>query len=178
MPQAKIKPSDIAAEAKRLYIPHVTTSCPQFPARSISFSDTSSLKGEPRTGCEKLRVAVIDGDPVDVALDWHDANCKDSAAGSTSRSSVAGSSIPVVNMANERRPGGDWESGLIAPEECLCRRSTLAQALMTPCTSSPKTPHYPIRTAGGIYSPSVGESKLFLNIFLKPSFCPDLKAGC
>lgn len=157
MPQAKVKPSDIAAEAKRLYIPHVLMACPQFPARSISFADTSSLnKGNSKSNSEKLRVAVIDGDPVDVALDWHDANCKDNPAGSTSRSSVAGSSIPVVNMANERRAGGDWESGLIAPEECLCRRSTLAQALTTPCSSSPKTPHYPIRTAGGIYSPSVG----------------------
>lgn len=156
MPPARVKPSDIAAEAKRLYIPHVTLTCPQFPARSTSYPDASSLKNGPKAGREKLRVAVIDGDPVDVALDWHDANSKDTAAGSASSSSVIGSSIPVVNMANEKRAGGDWESGLIAPEECLCRRSTLAQALMTPCSSSTKTPHYPMRTAGGIYSPSVG----------------------
>ena len=153
MPQAKVKPSDIAAEAKRLYIPHVAQYYPNFPAVSTSYSDTNNLKGIARSCCEKLRVAVIDGDPVDVALDWHDANCKES---SPSISSLAGSSIPIVNMANERRPGGDWESGLIAPEECLCRRSTLAQALITPDSSSPKASHYPIRTSGGIYSHSVG----------------------
>ena len=153
MPQAKVKPSDIAAEAKRLWIPHVAMNCPQFPAKSESYTDTSILKGAPRTKCDKLRIAVINGDPVDVALDWHDANCKE---GSASKSSVAGSTIPVVNMANERRAGGDWESGLIAPEECFCRRSTLAQALMTPMSKSSKTPHYPMRTTGGIYSQSVG----------------------
>ncbi|KAL9124209.1 MAG: hypothetical protein Q9217_006438 [Psora testacea] len=155
MPQAKSKPSDIAAEAKRLYIPHVAHTYPQFPARSTLYPDSSKLKGAPRASGKKLRVAVIEGDPVDVALDWHDSNCKDSAAGSTSKSNIAGSSIPVVSMANEKRAGGDWESGLIAPEECLCRRSTLSQALTTPCSSSPKGPHYPIRTTGGIYSPSV-----------------------
>ncbi|KAL9098696.1 MAG: hypothetical protein Q9163_005689 [Psora crenata] len=155
MPQAKSKPSDIAAEAKRLYIPHIAHSYPQFPARSTVYPDSSKLKGALRTGGKKLRVAVIEGDPVDVALDWHDSNCKDSAAGSTSKSSIAGSSIPVVSMANEKRAGGDWESGLMAPEECLCRRSTLSQALTTPCQSSPKVPHYPILTTGGIYSPTV-----------------------
>lgn len=162
MPQAKIKPSDIAAEAKRLYIPHVTLTCPQFPARSTAYQDTSELKGHPKRGHQKLRVAVIDGDSVDVALQWHDANCKDDAAGCASGSSIAGSTIPLVNMANEKRPGGDWESGLIAPEECLCRRSTLAQALATPSSSSPKSTHYPIKTSGGIYSPSVGKSKSLL----------------
>lgn len=158
MPQARSKPSDIAAEAKRLYIPHIAHTYPQFPARSMSYPDSSKLRASLKgvSAC-KLRVAVIAGDPVDVALDWHDTNCKDTAAGSTSSSGIAGSKIPVVNMANEKRPGGDWESGLIAPEECFCRRSTLAQALITPCASS-KAPHYPIRTTGGIYSSSVGKS--------------------
>lgn len=157
MPAAKPKPSDIAGEAKRLYVPHIAHTYPQFPARSILYPDSLKLKGGSRGNGNKLRVAVIDGDPVDVALDWHDSNCKDSAAGSSSKSSIAGSAIPVVNMANEKRAGGDWESGLIAPEECLCRRSTLASALTTSFSSSSKTPHYPIPTIGGIYSPSVGE---------------------
>ena len=167
MPQAKSKPSEIAAEAKRLYIPHVAHTCPQFPARSILYPDSSKLKtpplsnGKSQNHEKRLRVAVIDGDPVDVALDWHDSNCRDSAAGSTSKSNIAGSSIPVVNMANEKRAGGDWESGLIAPEECLCRRSTLAQALVAPSSSSPKVAHYPLKTTGGIYSPSVGRCFTF-----------------
>ncbi|KAG8529407.1 uncharacterized protein KY384_006044 [Bacidia gigantensis] len=153
MPQAKIKPSDIAAEAKRHFIPLITQKYPQFPARSTLYPDSANLKnvGQHKKD-NKLRIAVLDGDPVDVALEWHDSNFSE---GSASRSSLAGASIPVVNMANEKRAGGDWESGLIAPEECLCRRSTLAQALVAPCSLSSKQAHYPIRTTGGIYSPSV-----------------------
>ena len=156
MPQTKSKPSEIAAEAKRLYIPHIIQTYPQFPARSTAFADTTKLRISPNIGLKrKLRIAVIEGDPVDVALDWHDSNCKDDPTGSTD---IAGSSIPIVCMANEKRAGGEWESSTIAPEECLCRRSTLVQALTTPCSASTHVPHYPMRTTSGIYSPSVGES--------------------
>ncbi|KAL8669169.1 MAG: hypothetical protein Q9168_006231 [Polycauliona sp. 1 TL-2023] len=58
-------------------------------------------------------------------------------------------------MANEKRAGGDWESGLMAPEECLCRRSNLVQALKTPYNSNPPVSHYPIPRYGVIYSPHV-----------------------
>ena len=161
MPHAKSKPSDIAAEAKRLYMPHIAQTYPQFPARSMAYPDSSKIRVTPKASPgRKLRVAVIDGDPVDVALDWHDSNCKDTATGSASKSSISGSSIPVVSMANEKRPGGDWESSTIAPEECLCRRSTLVQTLVTPCSASPKGNHYPLRATGGIYSPSVGMTAL------------------
>ena len=156
MPQAKSKPSEIAAEAKRLYIPHVAQTLPQFPARSILYPDSSKMTDIPRPSGKRLRVAVIEGEPVDVALDWHDSNCPDSTAGNALKSTISGSSIPVVNMANEKRPGGDWESGLLAPEECLCRRSTLSQALGAPCSPTPKASHYPLKTTGGLYSPSVG----------------------
>ena len=157
MPQTKSKPSEIAAEAKRLYIPHIIQTCPQFPARSMAYSDTTKTRVSAKSGKKrKLLVAVIEGDPVDVALEWHDSNCRETPTGSTSKSTIAGSSIPVVCMANERRPGGEWESSTIAPEECLCRRSTLVQALATPTAASSSGPHYPMRATGGIYSPSVG----------------------
>lgn len=102
---------------------------------------------------QRLRVAVIDGDPVDVALDWYQYSLKDPSKSQSARP------IPVVNMANEKRAGGDWESGLMAPEECFARRSNLAHALVTPwnlnqCTTTPDT-HYPIPQKGGIYSPHV-----------------------
>ena len=154
MPQAKAKPSEIASEAKKQYTPYIQAQYPQFPPVSISYTDSSKLRLTSRAGSgNKLRVAVIDGDPVDVALDWHDSNIGEKG---TPRSSKQAGAIPVVNMANEKRPGGDWESGLIAPEECLCRRSNLAKVLTTPSTLSAQVPHYPIRTTGGIYSPYVG----------------------
>ena len=159
MPQAKSKPSDIASEAKKTYTPYIQAHFPHWPPVSISYSDSSKLRPAPRTGLgRKLRVAVIDGDPVDVALDWHESNTQDNGSMKSTPFARQGGSIPVVSMANEKRAGGDWESGLIAPEECLCRRSNLAKVLTTPSQASAQIPHYPMRTTGGIYSPHVGRS--------------------
>lgn len=157
MPQARLKPSDIASEAKKTYTPFIQQNYPHWLPVSVSYTDSTKIRLTPRpNSARKLRVAVIDGDPVDVALDWHAANSRDPAS-SRGTSSGKGGPIPVVSMANEKRAGGDWESGLIAPEECLCRRSNLAKVLTTPSQPSAQVPHYPIRTTGGIYSPNVGK---------------------
>ena len=162
MPLAKPKPSEIAAEAKKTYIPYIEQKFPQYPVRSVLHLDSCTLRIGPKQSTEtRLRVAVIDGDPVDVALDWYEYNVKNPAK--TINSSVpAVTRIPVVNMANEKRPGGDWESGLMAPEENFCRRSNLVHALNTPWDPYPAYEHYPIPTKGGIYSPYVGKVKCLL----------------
>ncbi|KAI4164201.1 MAG: hypothetical protein LQ342_002165 [Letrouitia transgressa] len=155
MPQAKPKPSDIAAEAKRTFLPHIDRHHSDKPARSYFYPDSSKLRVSTASNPKrKLRVAVIDGDPVDVALDWHEYNVKNSGR---ETSPNATTSIPIVNMANEKRPGGDWESGLMAPEECLCRRSNLVPALKNIYSPNPHTSHYPIPTTGGLYSPQVDD---------------------
>jgi len=156
MPLAKAKPSEIAAEAKKTYIPYVEQRLPEYPVRSFLHLDSASLRIIPNQSNEtRLRVAVIDGDPVDVALDWYEYNVKNPTT-TTDGSVHPVTRIPVVNMANEKRAGGDWESGLMAPEECLCRRSNLVHALTTPWDPYPSYTHYPIPTKGGIYSPFVG----------------------
>ena len=158
MPQIKPKPSEIAAEAKRTYMPYIEQKLPQFPARSFLHAETKSLPTDSGKGQEKrLRVAVIDGDPVDVALGWSESNARTSEQDNQQSFGREAARIPVVNMANEKRAGGDWESGLMAPEECLCRRSNLVHALTTPWTASAQSCHYPIPTKGGLYSPHVGE---------------------
>lgn len=151
MPLAKPKPSEIAAEAKKTYIPYIEQKLPEYPRKSVLHLDSYSLRITPRLSNDtRLRVAVIDGDPVDVALDWYEYNVKNPAATTNVKR------IPVVNMANEKRAGGDWESGLMAPEESFCRRSNLVHALTTPWDPYPAYTHYPIPTKGGIYSPYVG----------------------
>lgn len=168
MPQAKTKPSDIAAEAKRVYFQQAEKLCPNLPASSISYHDTSRLTvGAGTVPKKKLRVAVIDGDPLDVALDWHEYNQR---SGNQAAPQSSHESIPVVNMANEKRAGGDWESGLMAPEECLCRRTNLVQALKSPYNRSSQLPHYPIQETGGIYSPHVGMYILSLGNLLGNTF--------
>jgi hypothetical protein len=148
MPQAKPRPSEIAAQAKRLWIPHIDK-MPGFPSRSSLYPEsTSIIAGGTARIDGRLRVAVIDGDPVDVALGWYQCEVDAKDLSPQNR-------IPVLNMANEKRPAGDWESGLMAPEECLARRSNLARALVTPWRSG-DPPHHPIPPTGGIYSPCVG----------------------
>ncbi|MCJ1252120.1 hypothetical protein MMC30_009358 [Trapelia coarctata] len=151
MPQLKPKPSDIAAEAKRTYIPYIEREFPQFPARSYLHPDSDQLRlPSNKDGISrKLLVAVFDGDPVDVALDWYEADQKPRPENASSSKGKAALPYPVINMANEKRAGGDWESGLMAPEENLCRRSNLVQCLNNGGQK------FPIPTKGGIYSPNV-----------------------
>lgn len=53
-----------------------------------------------------LPVAMIEGDPVDVALDW---------ARTLQIPGQPPPLVPIVNMANDKRPGGDWEASSFSP---------------------------------------------------------------
>ncbi|KAF2433702.1 hypothetical protein EJ08DRAFT_668686 [Tothia fuscella] len=146
MPQSKTKASDIAIEAKRLYFPQIAHVMPHCYARSILHEDSTFIPVPDRTRTHgRLRISVQDCDPVDLAIRWNDEN----------RKLDPNRQIPVVNMANERRAGGDWESALVAPEECFARRSNLVSALPAPWNPATSSTHYPIPQKGGLYSPSV-----------------------
>ena len=153
MPQAKLKPSEVAAEAKKTYFPHIKRIMPEYLGHSFLHPDSPSIQVAPELRSrERTRVAIIDGDPVDVAIDWYETLLRDEP------DSTNVQAIPIVNMANEKRPGGDWESGLIAPEECLARRSTLMAALPSPWSqSNTMQAYHPLPQRAGIYSPSIGE---------------------
>lgn len=43
---------------------------------------------------------MTQGDPVDVALGW------------ASQSAPNGTGVPFICAANDKRPGGDWETGV------------------------------------------------------------------
>ena len=158
MPPAKPKPSEIATEAKRHFIPYIEQNLPHAPARSSLHVELENLcsPSDGKSTSRRLRVAVIDGDPIDVALDWYEYESRSKSQSGPPCQDQKDVRIPVVNMANEKRAGGDWESGLLAPEENMCRRSNLVQCLKTPWPSSEQVPNYPIPAKGGLYSPSVG----------------------
>lgn len=84
-------------------------------------------------------LGVRDGDPVDFATCWSSANNN--------------TKVAFICAANEKRPGGDWETGVVGYEESLCRRSNLSSHL-----SNPKETNYPIPSEGGLYSDRVGKS--------------------
>ena len=152
MPQSRSKPSEIAAEAKRMWMPHIYKHYIKDATAQTAYHypDSSAIKIHPskRDRQRRTRVAVIEGDPVDYTLGWYeyvsaDPNYKESRP------------IPVVNMANEKRAGGDWESGLMAPEECFARRSNLVHALTMPWNPRLGAEIYPIQQRGGVYCPTV-----------------------
>lgn len=131
-----------------------------------------------------LRTAVIeDLEPLDVAIHWQNYSfSKDDPTSAfpfgggdyvSSTSAPCGHRAPpvhfrtiidggqtnrvlVLNTANEKKAGGEWDGGILTLEEGFARRSNLVQALN--CTD-PRTPavqtYYPLPQTGAVYSPSV-----------------------
>jgi hypothetical protein len=171
----KVKASDLAAEAKKIFIPWIRRDYPQWPAVSTLYLPSDipappALNGPPRV----TRFDVVVGDPVDECIAWAAELCADINSPATKPF--------LICSANERRAGGDWETGVLGYEERLCRRSNLSLALATPVvdvvagdytpatfvvanrspsgtgtvpTAAPAN-HYPIPSVGGgILSPHV-----------------------
>ncbi|KAK7193014.1 hypothetical protein DPSP01_005223 [Paraphaeosphaeria sporulosa] len=151
MPPSKPKPSEIAADAKRNWLPYIWKHYVTNAKTSYAYPDSSVIRvSANKRSRNRTRVAVLEGDPVTHAMGWYQSAIRDPAYKNCKR-------IPVVNMANERRAGGDWESGLMAPEECFARRSNLVHALTMPWNAQmgKDENHYPIPQRGGIYCPEV-----------------------
>lgn len=150
MPSPRPRAAEIAAEAKKTFIHYIERTMTDYPA--VSTVHVAPVQANRNPGVDRskrLRVAVIDGDPVDVALDWYEYSKQQTTGGNGPPRRV-----PVVNMANEKRPGGDWESGAMAPEECFARRSNLVLALSRTSEGQgpPSLDHYPLPQTGGLYS--------------------------
>lgn len=143
MPQSKPKPSEIALEAKRKYLPGLEASeqWRHYMCGSLLIKDTAEVPvADDKRVYGRPRITVEDGDPVNTVI-----------------GARAYGSMALVNTANERKAGGDWESGFTAAEECLARRSTLIHALKHSYSSNGKADRfYPIPQRGAIYSPHVG----------------------
>ncbi|KAK6580026.1 hypothetical protein PZA11_007734 [Diplocarpon coronariae] len=145
MPPSKPKPSEIAAEAKRTYIPYIRQNfSSQWPPTSfLCWTESMAVQPQLKENMQYCRFAFYERDPVDLALDWVEPG---------------DAPIPVIMPANDKRPGGDWEAGVMSPEECLCRRSNLYATLTTPGPGNigaSGTSHYPLPPKTGIYSANV-----------------------
>ena len=160
MPSSKPRPSDIAVEAKRRWIPYIEKEYSDLPARSYLHSSPNRVHAPPSKGSssQKLCVAVMEGDPVEITLDWNRVGGRGKDQEPRVRTSSADIRIPLVLSVDEKKAGGDWESGSLAPEENLARRSNLVHCLTTPWDPSAPKANYPIPSRGGIYSPHVGKT--------------------
>jgi uncharacterized protein (TIGR02452 family) len=81
----------------------------------------------------KTSAGVINADCLDVALNMI----------------TRGLNPLVLNMASDYQPGGGWQRGSGAQEECLFRRSSLHMAL-----EPKKRQYYPLPELGAIYTPN------------------------
>jgi uncharacterized protein (TIGR02452 family) len=151
--KSKPKASEVAADTRRNYIPliknnyaHLYKTCSVlFPQPLVDLSLHSIDRPFGRTPIFFVR----DGDPAIMAMDW--ANQLSDQAGEPV-------SVPFICSANDKRPGGDWETGVTGSEERLCRRSTLSATLATPAPDSAGSygqTNYPIPIEGGILSDEV-----------------------
>ncbi|KAK9781666.1 hypothetical protein AB5N19_06098 [Seiridium cardinale] len=141
MPSSRPKPSEVAAETKRNEIPNIRANFAHiWPCHSYLFQSPAEQIDLPMP-LNHTRPApsfsVHSADPVDFVMSWQrETGCR----------------IPFICAANERRAGGDWETGVVGYEERLCRRSNLSATLSTPGPGSAVQSNYPIPTEGGVYS--------------------------
>ncbi|KAL1876369.1 hypothetical protein VTK73DRAFT_9438 [Phialemonium thermophilum] len=138
----KQKPSEVALEAKKQYIP-IVRSNPQWKTYSYLHYDPLSellFAGPPPRNLGPPEFYILTGDPADTALQW---------------ASQSGIPVPLICGANDKRPGGDWETGVSGYEGELCRRSSLAAALATPGPGSVVPDNFPIPTSGVIWAEDV-----------------------
>ncbi|KAK0612655.1 hypothetical protein B0T17DRAFT_460437, partial [Bombardia bombarda] len=138
------KPLKVASEARRYYIPQITDGDYKGKWQPYSYIYYQplvqlSLLERPRSPSPP-QFFVSTGDPVDYAL-----NC----------AAQHQCPVPFICVANDKRPGGDWETAAMGYEESLCRRSTLSLNLITPGRSTAVAQHYPIPICGAILSNDV-----------------------
>ncbi|RDA91847.1 hypothetical protein CP533_3687 [Ophiocordyceps camponoti-saundersi (nom. inval.)] len=146
----RVRPADVAAETKRNFIPLINSQhAHEFPPYSVLYrrpaEELDIRRLVPTTRPPVFR--FVAGDPV-MAADSYSLSDSQAAGGRRIR-------VPFICAANERRAGGDWETGCSGYEEKLCRRSNLSATLTTPDPTSGEENNYPIPSGGGILSDSV-----------------------
>ena len=90
-------------------------------------------------------IQVLDMDSFDAAIQLDPSHTVEKHVTDTSDADVT--PVAVLNLASERSPGGGWQNGALAQEECLCYRSSLYLSLDRKL--------YPIPALSAIYSPNV-----------------------
>lgn len=149
----RVRPSEVAADTKRNFIPAVRSNY------SERFPPVSHIYRHPATALEVTRricstraptFLVEATDPVTKAISCaiSDTQVSEAQGGPPVR-------VPFISAANERRPGGDWETGCSGYEEKLCRRSNLSAILGAPSQESGVETYYPIPSDACLFSENV-----------------------
>ncbi|KAF5844695.1 hypothetical protein GGP41_008666 [Bipolaris sorokiniana] len=142
----------VAHETKAV-LPDILADIPNFDATKSSLTkldDTDALSPADCPGFKsKASIKVLDMDSFDAALHLDPTYNvqKHLTSSPPTPQAPASNSVLVLNLASERSPGGGWQKGALAQEECLCYRSSLSLSL-------PRS-FYPLPTLSAIYTPNV-----------------------
>lgn len=150
--RTKPRPSDVAADTKRNFIPMVKAQYGEiFPPFSWLYRQPSNLPIQRKTTSVQPPQFIFEAaDPVTRAITYGHAESQTSEGAGGPRIR-----LPFICAANERRPGGDWETACSGYEERLCRRSNLSATLATPWPESGLGSYYPLPSDGVILSEHV-----------------------
>ncbi|KAL1800131.1 hypothetical protein ACET3X_000473 [Alternaria dauci] len=141
----------IADETKKI-LPMIRTQLP--PEFDVKWSCLENLNHRdsaplPADLCPALTapctIQVLDMDSFDAAIQLDPSHTVEKHVMDASDGDVT--PVAVLNLASERSPGGGWQNGALAQEECLCYRSSLYLSLDRKL--------YPIPPLSAIYSPNV-----------------------
>lgn len=149
----RVRPSDVAADTKRNFIPAVRSKYSEtYPPVSHIYRHPATALEITRRTCNTRPPAfyVEMADPVSktISCSMSDSQASEAQGGPLVR-------VPFISAANERRPGGDWETGCSGYEEKLCRRSNLSAILGAPSRESGVETFYPIPSDACLFSENV-----------------------
>lgn len=140
----------MAADTKRSLIPQVNSHyAQQFPPYSTLYVSPRELPIQRALSTRPPTFIIEHGDPVQRAIEYRHMFTESNQQATGHTISLR---LPFICAANDRRPGGDWETGCSGYEETLCRRSNLSATLRY---SWEGAPNYPIPLDGGILSDHV-----------------------
>lgn len=151
------------ADETKAVLPKILADIPEFDASEsslINLEDTIRLSAADCPGFKtRARIRVLDMDSFDAAIQLDPHHDVHKHLSNTSSQDTENDKLPdhgtsspehsvlVLNLASERSPGGGWQKGALAQEECLCYRSSLYLSL--------DPSFYPIPTLSAIYTPNV-----------------------
>ncbi|KAL5601417.1 hypothetical protein BROUX41_002596 [Berkeleyomyces rouxiae] len=131
------RPNDIASQTKRRYIPTIIDKySKRWPQYSTTYraSDYASDQRLVPSAPQPPTFIVEANDPVSSVV-YH--------------SHVQDQPFAYLCGAHAKKPGGDWDTGVLGSEEELCRRSSLSASLAAVAR------FYPLPGDGAIFSPNV-----------------------
>ncbi|KAF2418250.1 hypothetical protein EJ08DRAFT_621821 [Tothia fuscella] len=120
----------------------------QLPPLDPTHCPAYNSKDNPTTSTTGTPIHVLNADTLDCAIHLHALPTQQPRDQTNPpQNQNTPSSVLVLNLASEYKPGGGWLTGALAQEESICYRSSLYLSL--------HRSYYPLGNTSAIYTPTV-----------------------